>query len=172
MSRVTSRRCGSLALVVGMALAACAGSAGCVGRTAPPVEVDEHGHAAPAHKPATFAKGVAQVERRYLQAAEGPKASEQTAVRDQELADVIDWLPELAADTDLDEAAWNDVQRSSRELAALWERRHALPGNAPDRADDRTWQSLVQRLQQLAALTEDLVVAENTEPSPTVEENP
>lgn len=69
---------------------------------------DEHlEHFVPAHKPADFAALVEQLEKRIAQqspssvASEGAPAADQSATARQELIDIIGWIPELAADSEL-----------------------------------------------------------------------
>jgi hypothetical protein len=69
---------------------------------------DEHlEHFVPAHKPADFAALVEQLEKRIAQqspssvSGEGAPAADQSATARQELIDIIGWIPELAADSEL-----------------------------------------------------------------------
>jgi hypothetical protein len=73
--------------------------------------VEDH-HGIPEHKPKTFAKGVATLAER-LKA--WPKSGE--AIDREELTlvtDIVRWLPELAADTDLQRADWEQVAAISK----------------------------------------------------------
>ncbi|OYW17308.1 MAG: hypothetical protein B7Z55_12775 [Planctomycetales bacterium 12-60-4] len=109
----------------------------------------EHEHGIPDHKPRTFTRAVAELSTR-LQHIE--QAAAEASVP--QLRDIVDWLPELAADTDLNEADWNMVQQTSHELDAIvrrWPDTQALP-SAFDR---QAYRRLVERLQPLAAAARD-----------------
>lgn len=69
---------------------------------------DEHlEHFVPAHKPADYAAMVEQLEKRIGQqssssvSGEGASAADHSATARQELIDIIGWIPELAADSEL-----------------------------------------------------------------------
>ena len=69
---------------------------------------DEHlEHFVPAHKPADYSALVEQLEKRIAQqsrpsdAAEGAADAAQSATARQELIDILGWIPELAADSEL-----------------------------------------------------------------------
>lgn len=90
------------------------------------VSGDEHDHEAEHHVPHYFPKdAVAAIAR--LQALCGPNATHdhghdhghkhrRDVTPRQEVYDLARWLPELAAETELDEAAWNQVRDASRTL--------------------------------------------------------
>lgn len=78
-------------------------AAGCMRGATPPAG-SEHAHLRPAHHPGTLAASVPAIRARALRLT----ATDATSAR-QELADILRWLPQLAADTELDRAAWNDV---------------------------------------------------------------
>ena len=69
---------------------------------------DEHlEHFVPAHKPADYSALVEQLEKRIAQqsqpsgSGEGSAEAAQSATARQELIDIIGWIPELAADSEL-----------------------------------------------------------------------
>jgi hypothetical protein len=69
---------------------------------------DEHlEHFVPAHKPADYAALVEQLENRISKqsqvsgSGEGTAATAQSATERQELIDIVGWIPELAADSEL-----------------------------------------------------------------------
>ena len=69
---------------------------------------DEHlEHFVPAHKPANYAALVDQLETRIAQqtqpaeSGDGTPTAGQSATQRQELMDIIGWIPELAADSEL-----------------------------------------------------------------------
>jgi hypothetical protein len=70
---------------------------------------DEHlEHFVPAHKPADYAAMVEQLEKRIGQqppssavSGDGASAADRSVTARQELIDIIGWIPELAADSEL-----------------------------------------------------------------------
>jgi hypothetical protein len=77
-------------------------------------EEDEHlEHFIPPHKPQTFRELVDELSKRvtHLSGATDPSSAEL-----QELRDIIDWIPELAADSDLLKADWELAERTGKEL--------------------------------------------------------
>ncbi|WP_339749102.1 hypothetical protein [uncultured Rubinisphaera sp.] len=77
---------------------------------------EESGHAEhviPEHKPADYVSAVEQLEIRTSNSL--PENSEQR----QQLTDIVGWLPELAAQTDLPKADWDRIQELSEKYQAL-----------------------------------------------------
>jgi len=83
---------------------------------ASPSEEDAHAeHVIPAHKPADFISAVDDLASRI-----DARAMNEQSV--QELRDIIGWLPELAAQTDLVKAEWDQVHEISMTLSRItWE---------------------------------------------------
>jgi hypothetical protein len=83
-------------------------------------EEEEHlEHVIPEHKPSTYRETVEQLDRRFRAWMEGSGGA-----REQQLAefgDVIRWLPELAADSDLKRQQWEQVRDCAERLSA-WHR--------------------------------------------------
>lgn len=134
-------------LAVGLAvLVGFAGTLGCTLRETPAKpaieNVEEH-HGIPPHKPATFTAAWEALSQRLSD----PPHPETAAKAHAELLDIIRWLPELAAETDLPRAAWEDVQR----LALALEQ--AVHSATPDWAVART---RLSELELLVRQTEDL----------------
>ncbi len=79
-------------------------------------------HHFPEHRPQNFTDGVRAVRSRLAKlSAEGAAQNRQQFARQgQELRDIIQWLPELAAETDLRKADWDRVHAASRRLAGRW----------------------------------------------------
>jgi hypothetical protein len=75
----------------------------------------EDRHGIPPHKPTSFADAVTQLNQRHQQLLEAPNG-EHTQEQFQQLSDIVRWLPELAAETDLPRADWEAVQRLTRQL--------------------------------------------------------
>lgn len=88
---------------------------------------EDHGkHVDPPHKPATFAMAVQEVEHRFDELAR-PLASDIRTNRLVELDDILRWLPQMAGDTDLRRADWDEVNGLTARLVAL---RTAQPADA------------------------------------------
>jgi hypothetical protein len=80
---------------------------------------EEAEHHTPAHKPADFAAAVDRLLALHVEISNGrPRAPEQMDVF-AEAHDIVRWLPELAADSDLSEAPWNNVYETARRLEAI-----------------------------------------------------
>uniref|UniRef100_A0A7C4LNY8 Uncharacterized protein n=1 Tax=Schlesneria paludicola TaxID=360056 RepID=A0A7C4LNY8_9PLAN len=105
---------------------------GCSANTSPPgggsAGSGAQGHVSPPHKPESFFSAVSQLPSRLDANREVSAAS---AAR-RELLDIIRWLPELAADTDLSRAEWEQVQRLTGDLE------RAVSSSPPDWAAART----------------------------------
>jgi hypothetical protein len=102
-----------------------------------PDDHGEHsGHVIPAHKPGTFPDAVRRLKT--LDEAIGRGAANRSAGRavgDETLSmatDIAGWLPEIAAESDMPEGPWGEVNRLSAALVAeYW----ALRKVSGDRAD-------------------------------------
>jgi len=132
---------------------ACLAAVGCTqpasSATSDELRDDDHGHGRPPHKPYSLPSAVREISRRGHQVLE-LKSPEPISTG--ELLDIIRWLPELAADTDLTRSQWEHVQETSKRLES-W----AAPANqdsASFRAPDHTM--LDQCLSELRILS-DLV---------------
>ncbi len=71
-------------------------------------------HEVPAHWPSSMEDAAAKIEQR-LQSLSGPTDTVTQSLRE-ELVDVIEWAPEIAADTDLPEADWIPIYDLSETL--------------------------------------------------------
>ena len=83
---------------------------------------DDHGHDhhIADHRPDDYADLVRQLERRpSLVHAEADHDMDHAAHELEELRDIITWLPEIAADTDLVKRDWDVANRIAGELAKL-----------------------------------------------------
>lgn len=79
-------------------------------------ETEEHlEHVIPAHKPKNFAEAVSELNSREAAFFDGSASDEMK----QEMIDIIVWLPELAADSDLRRDNWETVQKTSQELSKI-----------------------------------------------------
>jgi hypothetical protein len=95
---------------------------------------DHAGHAIPAHKPKNFPNAVHRLRElnRTIEAnlAAG-KTGSQIDERTVPIAlDIANWLPEIAADSDMPEKAWNEVNVRSGGIAADYQK--LLAGAATD----------------------------------------
>jgi hypothetical protein len=112
-------------LLCSCALAGVAFLAGCGHSKPTPAsgsEAEGHGHAYehhnPPHKPRDFPTGLAALRERLTSFFKAPASP--TPEADQEftkLVDIVGWLPELAADSDLERAEWDRVNEQSKQLA-------------------------------------------------------
>lgn len=127
-------------LTVVTAAVLCTAPAGCSG---PESEEDHHlEHVIPEHKPDDFADAVGELESRWTSLGDKPAGTE----RLQELTDIVDWLPELAADSDLKRAQWEQVQQTTQQLSGIIGRLQTGTATAADRV---AWAQAVAGLQQL-----------------------
>jgi len=78
-------------------------------------------HHVPAHRPSGFTDAVDQIERRFDSIQQAARSGE--SVSDQsisELRDIVTWLPEIAADSDMRRDTWEQIDaHSSRMLESL-----------------------------------------------------
>jgi hypothetical protein len=101
--------------------------AGCAG---PADEHAEEPHMRPAHHPGSFRAAVAEIDRRATALDDGSLDAGAAGSAVRELADIVGWLPELAAGTELGRREWDRVHATSRRLGGLLERSAAAPGAA------------------------------------------
>lgn len=90
---------------------------------------DEHlTHFVPAHKPAGFVELVDQLATRTAELGESwtTEDTTQKQTRRQELSDVIGWIPELAADSELKKADFETAVSAGKTLQAEFEKQFAI----------------------------------------------
>jgi len=98
-------------------------------------------HVIPHHKPASAALAVDQLQVRGAERFSGASSADQTA----ELSDIISWLPELAADTDVRRPQWERIRDISVELSRL-----SGPAVLPaGDASQQRWDELIAELDDL-----------------------
>lgn len=109
-------------------------------------------HLIPAHKPESFAEAVTELKSR------GPAvfAGEATDDAQQELLDIINWLPELAADSDLKRKQWEQVQGAGLEL-------RQLIANPTAETSQSRWNELVEELEELIPVSDTWSQQRHTE---------
>ena len=80
-------------------------------------------HFVPEHKPADFSAAVDSVQSRIQQLTSAKESRPRTEELS-ELGEIIDWLPEIAANSDMRRRNWEQVDAITVELADLF---HQLP---------------------------------------------
>jgi hypothetical protein len=97
-------------------------------------EEDHAGHVIPAHKPKTFPDAVRRLRElndQFLHPAAGEESGSSTDHKSLGIAlDIANWLPEIAADSDMPETPWNDVNTRSARLVADYQALFAGSTNA------------------------------------------
>jgi hypothetical protein len=109
--------------------------AGCQGEHSPGEahEDDDHvGHVIPAHKPKVFPQAVRRLRElndQFVRDGVSGQSGAAPAVKPLQIAlDIANWLPELAADSDMPEGPWDDV--NARSAAIVADYRAILSGDA------------------------------------------
>jgi hypothetical protein len=82
-------------------------------------ESEEVEHHSPVHKPESFPAAVDRLVTLHAAILEGPARPSEGLDIFMETHDVIRWLPELAADSDLDEDSWNQVDHTAQRMEAM-----------------------------------------------------
>ena len=106
------RGCALLGATVLILAAVMAG--GCAG---PAGDHEEDAHALPEHHPRTFRRAVVDIAERVGVLTSGTLEGPEWELRRRQLLDIVRWLPELAADTDLGRRDWERVNDAARTLA-------------------------------------------------------
>ncbi len=100
---------GATMLILGvMTAGGCAGPAG---------NHEEDAHTLPEHHPRTFRRAVVDIGHRGGVLTSGMLEGPQWELQRQHALDIVRWLPELAADTELGRRDWERVNDASRTLA-------------------------------------------------------
>ncbi|MEZ6038945.1 MAG: hypothetical protein R3C20_00470 [Planctomycetaceae bacterium] len=105
---------------------------GCAASEHADVHDDDHHleHFVPHHKPANFAVAVEEVEHRAQHLSEhAGHGHDDEAEEFQELIDIVNWIPELAADSDLNEPDWNTANSAAAVLARTLQSRQSKDGS-------------------------------------------
>ena len=87
---------------------------GCAG---PAGDHEEDAHALPEHHPRTFRRAVVDISHRGGVLTSGMLEGPQLELQRRQLLDIVRWLPELAADTELGRRDWERVNDAARDLA-------------------------------------------------------
>lgn len=88
--------------------------AGCHG-----THVEEAEHHTPAHKPPNYSAAVDRLLALHVEFGNSGDRTEDQLDALSEAYDVVRWLPELAADSDLEEQPWIRVENAARRLEAI-----------------------------------------------------
>jgi hypothetical protein len=96
---------------------------------------EEHaGHVIPAHKPKTFPDAVRRLRELndlFLRDGTGKVSGSPSGPTELQIAlDIANWLPEIAADSDMPETPWNEVNARSARLTAEYQALMANTANA------------------------------------------
>ena len=94
--------------------------AGCTQTGESATEEDHLEHHIPEHKPKTYTETVKELNSRMRTLLnQSPAAVNQE--EKQQLEEIIDWIPELAADSELKHKDWNEVQQLSTEIKSVFQ---------------------------------------------------
>lgn len=102
-------------LVATIALVFAASIAGC-GGTDPDQEEHAH-HEFPEHRPGNFKETVSAISQRSWELAN--RGGKIGSLEFGHFVDIINWIPEMAADSALKKAEWEQAQEASKNLASL-----------------------------------------------------
>jgi hypothetical protein len=129
----TARRISMLAYRVGLATSLVV-LAGCRGDNSPGENHDHIGHVIPAHKPKTFPEAVHCLRELNDRLARGRGEGQPAAAPDDRTLnialDIANWLPEIAAESDMPVKEWNEVNARSASIVADYQT--ILSGTAAD----------------------------------------
>jgi len=111
------------------------GGTGCQRGGAEPPEEHAHHHI-PGHYPRTYGAAVRHLRNRLDELAPTRRGPAVTPARLQQFADLLQWLPGLALETDMTEQPWTKLAASVRRAEELLQRHQAglLAGSADERA--------------------------------------
>jgi len=118
-------------------------------------EYEKVEHFVPAHWPSDLLDASLKITERALQLS-GQSTTDTPTIENQ-LRDIVGWVPEIAADTDLTEAQWNPVYAASETLSKRL-------AKMPRPLDDAMLVAIDQYCQMLTATAELLPRQEVVEP--------
>jgi hypothetical protein len=128
----TARRISTLAYRVGLATSLLT-LAGCRGDHSPGEDHDHIGHVIPAHKPKVLPEAVRRLRELNDRITRGKADGQPAAPDDRTLniaLDIANWLPEIAAESEMPEKQWNEVNARSAAIVADYQT--ILSGAAAD----------------------------------------
>lgn len=111
-------------------------------------EVEHLEHVSPEHKPASYIEAVKQLQFRITEALDEKGDKHNQTQRLSELGDIIRWLPENAADSDLKKADWEQIEQIARRLEAWYATLLLKQSTSPEQR-----QQIAEDLQTLAKFT-------------------
>ncbi len=121
----TARRISTLAYRVGLTTSLLI-LAGCRGEHSPGEDHDHIGHVIPAHKPKAFPEAVRRLRELNDRIARGEAEGQPASAPDDRTLnialDIANWLPEIAAESDMPVNEWNEVNARSATLVADYEK--------------------------------------------------
>jgi hypothetical protein len=127
-----------------------------------PLDQVGYGHDRPPHKPESFREAVTEIRRRWQELE--TETSGPADKRRQELDEILVWLPELAAETDLGKVEWDQVNAISKRLLTGFRAKtpgqETLPAHETpppsNRSSSESWTVAWEELAAVAAtLTEE-----------------
>ncbi|HND56572.1 MAG TPA: hypothetical protein PLV92_29340, partial [Pirellulaceae bacterium] len=123
---------------------------GCL--AAPAEEAEHH---TPAHRPVDFPAAVTRLDALHAELLDAKTARPPGTIDAMtELSDIVRWLPELAADSDLDRTAWDRVAATTRLFEADVARVRAAPQERQSAEYANAAALLEQHLRALRELSE------------------
>jgi len=137
---------------------------GCTLEDSPKTSHFEHDHEVPHHWPDDLADAVSKIRIRLhpsgspaaLQQSDHEhhhdhehEATDRTQTAQDEIADIVSWIPEIAADTNLSEQDWNQVDDAARSLSSEFN----ANGNEMTEANQVQALALCQLIEQLLQAT-------------------
>lgn len=142
---------------------------------------EEAEHHFPAHQPIDYPSAVARMREVHQEILDGPLVARDAPVLREhhghddhddaepeqldallEMSDLVNWLPDLAADSELEEEPWNRVYSISNRLQVITRDASALAGSKRRESYLRHEGEIEQHLRQLLEITERFA---NTESS-------
>jgi hypothetical protein len=119
---------------------------------------EEEDHQAPPHKPAGFVQALPAIRDRLaeFQSSDAPFDREARRQQARELKDIIQWLPEMAAETDLRKADWDNVNAASKRMAVRWDEIAPRLVDRPSESGDAGISALERELEPLDRLAQTL----------------
>lgn len=94
--------------------------AGCTQTGESAAEEDHLEHHIPEHKPKTYTQTVRELDSR-MRTLLNQSPTEVKPEEKQQLEEIIDWIPELAADSELKHKDWNEVKQLSTEIKSVFQ---------------------------------------------------
>lgn len=112
----------------------------------------ESEHFVPAHKPADFESLVAELERRFAELSESSEQRDDDGhvLQRTELRDIVRWIPELAAGSELQRKEFEKAVLCSQMLMQILE-----SSQGPQSGDNRDWKNPVGELRALVPESKD-----------------